>query len=102
MSDSLTKQPNESRLYDMDFTKLLGTETIASVDSVTQQKFDKATRTYAVTTDLDIGTASFSGALAQVRIADGLTTESYKVTFIVTDSVGNVLEGDGILVVVDL
>lgn len=103
MSDSLTKQPDESRLYDMDFSNLLATgETISSVDSVTQLEWDANTEDYIATTDLTLGAPSTNGTIGQVRISGGNDGETYKITFLVTTDATNTLEGEGILTVVDL
>lgn len=92
---SCTKQPSESRLYSMDFSALLADgETISGVTSVV---VDKITLSPIV-----LGTASFSGVLAQVRISGGLGGTIYKVTFVVTTSLSNVLEGEGLVNVEDI
>ena len=102
MSSTLEKQPNEDRLYDMEFSKLLGTgEAISSVNSVSQLIYDKATKSYIATTDLSLGAPSFSGSLAQVRISGGVDKKYYKITFLAGTDQSNILEGDGILAVVD-
>lgn len=102
MSSSRTKQPNEEKVYTMDFTNLLDGATIASVDSVGQLKWDKTTKDYIASTDLTFGAPSDDGAnLAQVRIEGGVDKTIYKVTMLVTDNLTQVHEGDGILSVVD-
>lgn len=90
---SLIKQPAESRLYTMDFSGLLGQgETIAGVTSVT-----------ATPSGLTLsGGPTFSGVFANQRIAGGTSGQKYTVTFLVTTSGGNTLEGEGILQVKDL
>ena len=85
--DTLTKQPSESRLYDMDFSANLSTsETITSVSSVMSD-----------TAGLTIGVPVASGKKAQVRISGGTADVRYKLTFIVVTSAGNTLENDGVL-----
>jgi hypothetical protein len=105
MPDLLEKQPAESRLYDMDFSpKMVGgssPENITSVDSVTQLEV-QADGTEVATTDLTFpSAATFNLQLAQQRIEDGLDTKTYKVTYVVSTDLGNVLEAEGLLYVVD-
>jgi hypothetical protein len=92
---SVVKQPSESRLYEMDFSLLLGEdETIATVDSVTVSP-DDDTLTLS-------GAAAAVGKVARQRIEDGTAGARYKVTIVVTTSADNVLEGEGIMHVRDL
>lgn len=94
MPDTLVKQPTESRVYDMDFDKLLATaESIDTVDS-----------TASVPSGLTFGTATVDGTgkLAQVRISSGVDGTTYKVTYQVTTDQANILEGEGFLHVQDL
>lgn len=87
---TLFKQPSESRLYDFDFTgKNRPGETIATVNSV-----------ISTPTDLTIGSPTFSGLIAQVRLSGGHETV-YKLTCTVTTNFGNTLELDGKLHVKD-
>lgn len=83
---TLDKQPSESRLYIMEFAPNMGqTETITGVTSVV-----------AAPSGLTLsGSATFSGTQASQRIAGGTDGVLYKVTFIVTTSGGNTLEGEG-------
>ena len=103
MPDLLEKQPAENRLYTMSFSpKMEDGETITGVNSVAQVKVaDDGTET--ATTDLDLATpAASSGQNAQQRIGAGLDGITYKVTFLVTTSLANILEADGLLHVCDL
>jgi hypothetical protein len=85
----LRKQPADNRLYDMQFlSRMDAGETITAVLSCT-----------ATPSGLDLGTASFSGTLAQVRIGSGVSGVKYKVTFVVSTSADNTLEGEGYLAV---
>lgn len=87
---SLIKQPSDDRIYTMDFAALLASsETINGVTSVTAEP-----------TGISIdGVATFGGTMAQQRISGGTSGITYKVTFIVTTTEGNILEGEGFLVV---
>lgn len=74
----------------MEFMPLMDAdETITSVTSVT-----------ALPAGLTlVGVPTFAGTMAQQRIAGGVDSITYKVTFIVVTSKGNTLEGEGNLVV---
>lgn len=104
MPDLLEKQPAESRLYDMDFgPKMVQSpaESITSVDSVTQLEV-QADGTEVATTDLIFPVSStFSGQVAQQRINAGVDGKTYKVTYVVSTDLGNVLEAEGLLLVID-
>lgn len=93
---SLVKQPSESRLYSMDFSALLAAgESIASVTS-----FTAATPPDAAA--LTISAIAASGPYAQARIAGGTAAFRYTVTAVVLTSLGNTLEGEGLLQVRNL
>ena len=105
MPDLLEKQPAESRLYDMDFSpKMVGgtsPENITAVLSVTQLEV-QADGTEVATTDLTFPVAAtFSGQTAQQRIEAGLDGKTYKVTYTVSTDLGNTLEAEGLLLVID-
>jgi len=88
----LDKQPAESRLYTFDFSQLMLTgETVATIDSFT-----------ATPSGLTLGTAVASGQRVQNRISAGVTNTQYKITVVVTTSLGNVLEGEANLFVRDI
>lgn len=94
MSQTLIKQPNESRLYSMDFSANLASgETISSITSVTPEPTGPTISSEAVSSD---------GKSANFRIAGGTDGESYKITVIVVTSSSNTLEDEGILLVKDL
>jgi hypothetical protein len=86
--DSRVKQPSESRLYNMDFDELLEEtgETIATVESIVASK-----------TGLTLGPPAISGSKVQFRISGGMANNSYIITVKVTTSLGNTLEGEGLL-----
>lgn len=104
MPDLLEKQPAESRLYDMDFSPKMvqsPAETISSVDSVTQLE-QQADGTRVATTDLTFpSAATFSLQVAQQRIEAGVDGTTYVVTYVVTTDLGNILEAEGLLLVID-
>ena len=103
--DSIQLQPSEGKVCDMDFTNLLiGTEVIASVDSVGQEQWDEATKAWVASTDLTFGTPANASPLVQVHISGAVDGIDYKVTIIVTtdSSPTNTHEGEGILVGTDL
>lgn len=90
-TQTLIKQPSESRLYSMEFAPNLAPgETISSVTSVTADP----------STGIDITAVPVaSGTQAQQRIAGGTDGVQYKITFVVETSAGNTLEGEGYLTV---
>ncbi len=104
MPDLLEKQPSESRLYDMDFSPKMvqsPAELITSVDSVTQLEL-LADGTRVATTDLTFpSAATFSLQVAQQRIEVGVDGKTYVVTYIVSTDLGNTLEAEGLLLVID-
>jgi hypothetical protein len=82
-----TKQPAESRLFDFDFSgKMRPGDTIATVESVV-----------ATPDSLDVGTATFSGAVAQAPLSDGVDQTEYIVQCLVTTTQGDTLEIAGLL-----
>lgn len=86
---TLTKQPSESRIYDMSFSaNMIAAEAISSVTSIV-----------ATPAGLTLGPPTFSGTRLQVRISGGTTGVLYKLTAVVVTSLANILEGDGYLLV---
>lgn len=90
---TLIKQPTENRLYTMQFAANLSSgETISSVNSVV-----------SVPGGLTLsGAPVIDGTQVHQRILGGTDGVVYKVTFIVTTSNANILEGEGFLRVQDL
>lgn len=85
---TLIKQPSESRLFAMDFSGLLGVgETLTAVTSAVASPS-------GLTVD---ASPTATGAFAYVRISGGTADIRYKVTFVVTTSASNTLEGEGYL-----
>ena len=105
MSQIQTLQPAESRLYDFQFEKNLGPgETLTSVAGVTQQEVDTSTTppTLKPTTDLTLGSPTFSGTLGQVRVSTCVKGKRYKLEMDVTTSNGNTLQHEGLINCKDL
>ncbi len=76
-------------------------EVITSVDSVTQQE-QQSDGTRVPTTDLTFpSAATFAGQIAQQRIEVGLDGKTYVVTYLVSTDLGNTLEAEGLLFVID-
>ena len=103
--DTLQLQPNEGKVFDMDFVNLLiGAEAISSVNSVGQEKWDEATEAWVASTDLTFSVPAISGALVQVHISGVVDDTEYKITILVTTDAAtpNIHEGEGILVGIDL
>ena len=101
MPQTLRKQPDEDRLYDMDMSPRLAVgESINAEPTVTERTVaEDGTRT--TSSDLTIGTPSYSGAIAQVRISGGLDGVLYEVTFLCPTDASNIVEGEGLLCVED-
>jgi len=94
------KQPAEDRLYDFDFTNLLGAATVAAspAPTVAQEKQNLIVGSVNVT----LGAPVISSPKVQVRISGGTAGEDYKITVVARDSAGNTLEADGHLQVREL
>lgn len=94
MSEELIKLPTESIVFDMDFTKILPTgDTIASLTSVTFVNNGRISGS----TDITIGSTSFSTTKAQVRLSEGQQHEQYEITATVVTADSNTLIGKGLL-----
>ena len=95
----LYKQSSETRIYNMDFTNLLGTATISSITSVASEL-----RGGGVSTSLTLGSSSIVGSSKQVQfsIAGGVHKNTYRIEVVVVTSDGQTLEGDGLLMVTNI
>ena len=92
--EELTKLPGESILFDMDFSKRMATgESISSISSETSTSINRV----AGSTNLTLGTSSFSGNIVQLRISDGTADESYIIQITVITNLGNTRIGKGLL-----
>lgn len=89
----LIKQPAETRRYYMDFGEKLRGRSIVSITSVSIASLGRIDGAEAITP----GTAAAEGDAVTFTLAGGTSGEVYKVTVIVVDSGGNILEGDGAL-----
>jgi len=102
-TERLCKQPAESRLYKMEFGKLLAltaSEAISTINSITSAQLD------GTATDLSISASGIvsglaSGSSIQMSIASGTTGREYRIEVLVTTTTSQILEGDGILLVTD-
>ncbi len=103
MPQTLTKQPAEDRLYDMDFSpRLASVENLTGTATVTEKTVDQTTGVKTGSTDLTIGVATVSAQVAQVRISVGLDGTLYEVTFVASTDLGNTVEAEGLLLVRDI
>lgn len=94
MLQTLIKTVSESRVYSLDFAPNLDTangETVSSVTSVTYLPNDGALTLS--------GPAAAAGTMAQQRILGGTADKAYEVIYTVVTSFGNVLVGQGILLI---
>jgi hypothetical protein len=83
----LTKQPSESRLYDIDFTPLLATgDTVSAIASTTVSP--------VTVPPLSVAAGSVATPKTQHRISAGLDGTLYKITEVVTTADGDTLETD--------
>lgn len=90
--DVMSKDPAEERIYDMEFQeKLSGTETIASIDS----------SSVSPAGGLSIDSLAISGTRVQVRVSGGVAGTNYTVGIWAISSLGQKLEGEGVIEVRD-
>lgn len=94
----LHKQPGESLLLDMPLAnRMREGDTITGFVAT----FPTYTNMGEVvgSTNISIDSQSYSGTTVQVRISAGQTGEHYKITVRVTTTLGDTIEGDGMLYV---
>lgn len=94
MLQTLIKTVSESRVYSLDFAPNLDTangEAIASITSVTCTPNDGSL--------ILSGPATAAGTMAQQRILGGTADKKYEVIYTVVTSLGNILVGQGILLI---
>lgn len=95
------KQPSEKLVYDFDFSYEGGIDELYAIQSVTSI----ASVTCGIVNQslaLSLGVPAFQGRVAQVTISGGTHGESYKLTAIVVDTVGQIHELEGFLEVINL
>jgi len=91
----LTKQPWEKRYYSMDFENLMVSGETISTKVVTSEVLGGGTTDLSITSDI------ISGQTVEMWIESGTHAKRYRVEVRVTTSLGQKLEGDGILKVRD-
>lgn len=98
--ETLQKQLNESRHYDMKFKGALGiTEDIQSIAIVSSEVY---TTDLITTPDpIVIDNQSIIGKNIKIRITGGSIATVYKITIRINTSEANVVEGEGLLEVLD-
>ena len=95
--EELEKEAGESIIFDMDFSnQFTSAETIDSIDNVSFTNEEVITGS----SDITIGTPTFSGNIVQVRISGGTKYEQYTVHITVITSLANVIIGNGLLRIV--
>jgi len=102
MTEALKKQPGESRLYTLDFSQFPEIErgaVLTVIDSVAYEVVEGSESSPLVLTGEVINPDQDK---VQVRIEDGTHECFYKVTATVQTDDGDVLEGEGYLMVIDL
>lgn len=97
----LYKQPSEIRTYTMDFTNLLGDNTISAIISITNSLRGGGTDE---TNPLRIDTYAIVENAKKVSFSVGFGghRKTYRIEVLVRSSDGQILEGDGLLTVADL
>lgn len=103
MSSILEKQPDESRLYTVDFSnfpEIKNGEVITNVNSKNYSIYRGSSETLSLVLKGEV--ISSDQKKAQLRIEDGTDGLIYKVTITIETDQGNILEGDGYLRVIDL
>lgn len=92
--EELTKLPAESILFDMEFDlRMVTGETIVSVDATVSTNQARVTGSTALT----LGSTSFAGTIAQVRISAGTSNEQYEIAITITTTLSNIRVGKGML-----
>jgi hypothetical protein len=90
MIGTVTKQPNENFPISVDFTRRLKSPETLNAVAITSRKVADGSDSNAL-----LSGATFTGAIAQVRlIAGGTTGDDHIVQFRVTTSTGNVYEAE--------
>jgi hypothetical protein len=74
---------------------------LSGVPVVSEKTVDQTTGVKTTSTDLTFGTPTISAQIAQVRISGGLDKTLYEVTFRTGTSLGNTVEAEGLLHVLD-
>lgn len=96
---TLFKKSTETRLYIMDFSNLMVSgETIESsspAPAVTSERMGGGTSTLSITS------VGISGQAVTMTIASGTNGARYQVNTLISTSSGQILDGDGVLVVRD-
>lgn len=98
-STKLLKQPAEVRFYTMDFTQLLSTdEIITSINSINHE-----VNGTGEVSDLTLGSVNIieAGKKISVLIGGGTNMKTYRIEIAIGTSSGQILEGDGLLVIKD-
>ena len=92
--EELEKEAVESIIFDMDFTnQFVSGESISSIGTVVSTSSDNVSGSSNVT----LGTPTFSGNIVQVRISGGTQYEQYTVTITVNTTLANFIQGEGLL-----
>lgn len=91
----LTKQPGETKKFSMDFTNWIDTTVTLSDPVITSEMIGGST------SDLTISSTTVAGKLIVFLIAGGTNAKHYNIQVTVTTSDGEVLQGDGMLRVIN-
>lgn len=99
--EQLCKQPSEKRKYGMEFNSLLTSgETISSITSINSEKIDGSATDLSITSS-GIQDGISSSSRVTMWIESGTHGGMYRVEVLVTTSGGQILEGDGLIRIID-
>ena len=94
-NEQLIKTENESRLFSMDFVNLLKSgETISTINYLGQYNKEGLS-------DLAVGIPAVVGSEILFTIGGGTNNKRYRIIARITTSLGNILEGFGVLKISD-
>lgn len=92
----LVKAPSERRYYTMNFANLMSTsETISTIRSITSEKRGGGI------SELTISDSGIVGQTVGMWIESGSNFQTYRVEVEISTSLGQILQGDGLLRVTD-
>jgi hypothetical protein len=93
----VSKQEREKIYARMDFSNVLGTKTISSIDSILHSKRGGGVSDLIIDSEV----ISNDGKSVEFFVGGGTKFYTYRVEILVYDSAGQHLEGDGLLEVLD-
>jgi len=102
MSQTLTKQPGETRTLTMDFSpRLPAGVALTSITTITERTVNQTTGARTTTTDLTFVSQSLATPVVSVQISGGNDAVLYEVTFVCAADNADIYEAEGLLLVCD-